>query len=285
MPKENHLTTALGPIVLKRKIIVFSYHKCGTVLFRSIFHPLCSCLGFSFSVVYGLATKDSFSSDITLLEHSQFKDDDLPTEYTGIHLSRDPRDILVSGYFYHKRCSEDWAHSVISDANSELSYPEIPYVLESRDVKIHQIYANTLSGTSYQEKLNSMDYDDGLSFEYEHYTCWTLQDLSKWRARPNVFECRMEVMYEDYDSWVQKICDFIDEGRLFRWMFLRFAAKQNILTKTDAQLGVNNHISSRQISKWRGVLSSNMCNRFYSDWSGMFDSSGECTLPIGRQHE
>lgn len=59
--------------------------------------------------------------------------------YRGLHLIRDPRDVILSGMHYHLRAPEKWLHD-----------PEPDY-----------------GGLSYQEKLNSLDGDGRLFLEME----------------------------------------------------------------------------------------------------------------------
>ena len=281
MPKQVQLTKRWGPFRLKRKIIIFSYHKCGTVLFRNIFNSLCSRMGLSMTVVYGQASSESFEGDVTLLEHSQFHERDLPDDFIGIHLSRDPRDILVSGYKYHIRCAEPWAKHTYRHGE-DLLFPAVPYVLEARSLGERESYVALLDGLSYQSKVGSLGQFEGLAFEYENYTKWTLEDISRWSPRSNVYECRMEVLYEDYEGWFRDMSDFIGGNLLFCKLFLYYASKQNILLRSDAQIQANAYVASRKISKWHSFLPESVVSRFYVDWPEFFDDSNNCKLPMGR---
>jgi hypothetical protein len=83
--------------------------------------------------------------------------------YRGVHIMRDPRDMIVSGYHYHKWTHEEWVH-LLDDA-----------------------------GQSYQEKLNQADKRDGLFLEIRHFISYYRQTLEDWDiSDPSM----LEVSYE-----------------------------------------------------------------------------------------
>jgi hypothetical protein len=84
--------------------------------------------------------------------------------YRGIHVMRDPRDMIVSGYHYHKWTHEDWVHR--PDAE----------------------------GLSYQQKLNRTDKYAGLFMEIDHFIFFYRETLERWNTEnPDI----LEVAYED----------------------------------------------------------------------------------------
>jgi len=77
-----------------------------------------------------------------------------PDDLLATHMIRDPRDVCVSGYFYHKWCTEPWA-------------------VQKEDGEEH----------SYQETINDLPKEEGLIFELINCTatvCRTLRDFQHY---------------------------------------------------------------------------------------------------------
>ena len=70
-------------------------------------------------------------TDLIFANHSQLELDELG-DFVGSHMIRDPRDVIVSGYFYHLWTDEAWAH----------------------------VAHDEFAGKSYQQHLNSLDQSD-----------------------------------------------------------------------------------------------------------------------------
>src|SRR3974377_2335375 len=99
-----------APDTIRPQILVFSYHKSGTTLFDRVMHKLAEHLGLSIRVQYGMAYDIDRTADIVLLPHSLLGFG-LARDYRAVRLLRDPRDIWVSGYLYHRHTNEGWCTS------------------------------------------------------------------------------------------------------------------------------------------------------------------------------
>ena len=80
---------------------------------------------------------------------------------------RDPRDMIVSGYHYHKWAHEAWLHR--RDENGE----------------------------SYQQKLRQLDKKDGIFMEIDHFIHMYRALLDRWRLED---ENMLEIKYEELMS-------------------------------------------------------------------------------------
>jgi hypothetical protein len=102
--------------------------------------------------------------------------------FRGSHVIRDPRDVIVSGYFYHLWTREKWAHE-----------PGGP----------------SWGGLSYQAYLNSVDRHQGLLAEIEHCAATTLADMSAWDyTQPEFLELRYEDLIADELSSFTRLFEF-----------------------------------------------------------------------------
>src|SRR4051794_32795369 len=78
-----------------------AYHKVGTVWWGNILRAVAENCGLRYVEVSG--PEEICSADVYLFQHSRHFDRSrfAETPFRGTHMIRDPRDVLVSGYFYH----------------------------------------------------------------------------------------------------------------------------------------------------------------------------------------
>lgn len=156
---------------LPNKILLATHHKTGTVWFNSIFGTICKNYSLDFYKGEQKNLPDQF--DVFTQDHSCIDFDLFSWPYRGVHIVRDPRDIIVSGCFYHQKSEESWLH-------------------RQRD---------EFDGMTYQEKINSIEqFDDQLLFEMEHSARRTIIDMTNWDyENPNFFEIKYENLIKDVD--------------------------------------------------------------------------------------
>jgi hypothetical protein len=118
-------------------------------------------------------------------------------DFRGFHVIRDPRDIVVSGYFSHKN-----SHPAKADVN--------PWMIEHR------------------ARLQDCDQEDGLLVEIDYCSAY-FEHLAGWNYRhPSVYESRFEVLTVAPEREFGRILEFLgihlDEGGLLGWLG-RWAAR------------------------------------------------------------
>lgn len=211
----------------KKLIIHCCYHKVGTAWFIRILKAI--------SRYYGLSYQDCQQdylrgdTDIFLEKMSRISIDKLPY-HVGSHMIRDPRDIVISGYFYHLWTKEPWAH--VPRAN--------------------------LDGKTYQEYLRSLNQDDGLIAEMHGTSLEVIQAMGQWDYdNPNF----MEIKYEDI---------IFDERKVFYKLFKHYGFSENEIVRCEAisqkfsfknkakrevgQVKNNKHIRSGRPGQWRDIF-------------------------------
>lgn len=147
------------------KILIGTHHKAGFVWLRSLFLKISNVHKLFF--YEGPQSGLPMEYDIFFEGHSRFNFDTLDNNFKGIHLIRDPRDVIVSGCFFHQKSSEEWLHRTRYD----------------------------LQGLSYQQKLNSFtNFDDQLLFEMENVGDDTVKEMLNWDYSSPLF---LELKYED----------------------------------------------------------------------------------------
>jgi hypothetical protein len=107
-------------------------------------------------------------SDVALYMHSwNFDHNHLRgREFRGTHMLRDPRDMVVSAYYYHLHTDEAWVH-------------------RPRDL---------WGGMSLQSYLNSLDVHDGIMVEIQRFGRGPITSIAEWNYNQPEF---LELHYED----------------------------------------------------------------------------------------
>lgn len=156
---------------LSNKVLVGTHHKSGTVWMSNIFIRICQEYRLNF--FDGRQKELPRDFHVFFQDHSLFDFGRLQTPYRGLHLIRDPRDVIVSGCLFHQRSDEAWLH-----------------------IKRHD-----LGGVSYSEKINSYrSLDDQIMFEMEHAGLEGIQGMLAWNyATPEFIEVKYEDLIEDVD--------------------------------------------------------------------------------------
>ncbi len=151
---------------LKNKVLVGTHHKAGTTWMRVIFEKISR----KHSLVFHNLSKDSrYPDEFDLLfeTHSKFELGSIQTPFRGMHIIRDPRDVIISGCFYHQKAKEYWLH-------------------EPRQ---------KWQGLTYQQKINSYrNIDDRIIFEMENVGKGYVEEIMRWDYRNPHF---IEIKYED----------------------------------------------------------------------------------------
>src|SRR4030043_1479928 len=141
-------------ILSKKPLVIhIAHHKCGTVWFKGLMEEIAE----KFNLKFQFCEPDELDedTDMWLFYNADYKVrgfTKLKRPYTGTHMIRDPRDRIISAYFYHLWCNEEWIREKAEE-----------------------------TGKSLQELLNSLSKEDGLISEI-----WRLQDqLHIFKARWN----------------------------------------------------------------------------------------------------
>jgi tetratricopeptide (TPR) repeat protein len=162
-----------------QKYIYFGHHKCATTWISSIIESVSQNAGLCSAKIHNLEMiqKDK-------LKNIQFLSDtnsaSIGSEllngfnYAGFHVIRDPRDIIVSAYFSHKK----------THASGE-------WLIEHR------------------KKLKSVDLDQGLRLEMD-FRSDELKALRNWNYKnPKVYETRFEIITVNALNEFRKIFKFL----------------------------------------------------------------------------
>ena len=227
------------------------YHKCGTVLFSKTLRRICGHFGWRYAEVYQQCYSLPSRYDVVLLAHSLATPEIMAKMHKGIHIIRDPRDIIVSGYLYHLRCSEPWCINTDLDPSGDLVFPKVPTFMSmaTRDEQVE--YLNSLNKMSYQENLNARDRDEGLLYEMERFGQWTINCMRTWDyTQENVMELKFEDLLANYQDSFAAIFAWLDFSPKQTAFAVEIAGLEDFNKMSNTQKLANPHISSPRISKW-----------------------------------
>jgi hypothetical protein len=146
------------------QIVHCSHHKVGTVWFTQALRAVAREYGLVFARG---GERGAADADVVLYRHSrEFSPDRSRRAYSGSHMIRDPRDVVVSGYHYHLHTNESWVH----------------------------VPREEWGGATYQDHLTSLPQHEGLLVEIRRASGGALRDMGTWSYRQPEF---IELRYED----------------------------------------------------------------------------------------
>ncbi|MGO8872610.1 MAG: sulfotransferase domain-containing protein [Acidimicrobiales bacterium] len=206
-----------------------SHHKSGTLWFQQVLLAIVRPYGLHYQWCNDNGRRGSVEprTDVIVFGNAgtSFQRQRVgQRSFRGSHVIRDPRDVVVSGYEYHKRTHEWWVHR-----------PNPRY-----------------GGRSYQEHLNSLNEHDGLMAEIDWVAHFTAAGMGRWDYEQPEF---VEIRYEDALADQQGTFE-----RLFHWYGLNDSAisvGMEAVERLSAANGgaVPNHVRSGQPGEWRDRLS------------------------------
>ena len=242
---------------------MFTYHKTGTVLLEHIMRTVAGRLGLTIALHYGLVEKIEPAADIVLLPHSLVGPDFAGRPFRAIRVVRDPRDIWVSGYLYHRRCREDWCTNVDFDPSPPILHPRVDFSLQHYPESWKRAYLAGLGGKSYQRNLLERDQQAGLAFELAGFTGCTLEAMRSWQlATPDLLLVQLEAMTRDFDGAFAAIFEHLGFGDDEGAQAVELARPHDVARMSDQAVAQNRHIHSRTISRWREFLSAAQIDEF-----------------------
>ena len=211
------------------KILHGCHHRCGTVWIFNILWEVAAENGLIF--LNSETSKWVTDADIVFYPHSRVDFKPL-SHYVGSHMIRDPRDAIVSGYFYHRWTKEKWCRTP----------------------------REKLGGKSYQQYLNSLNQDEGLAVEIRgaDNLITDITDMMCW----NYYNPRfLELKYEDLIT---------REHELFQKLFGHYGFKKSAIERACSiasrysfkqvarrnlgEIGPKSHFRSGAVGQWKEVF-------------------------------
>lgn len=209
-----------GPVMF-----VGTHHKAMTTYFVDVMRLHSMALGIPYDVV----NAEAANKNARMFVSGQSKMDlESLRPYRGVHVMRDPRDMIVSGYHYHKWTTEAWVHR--PDEN----------------------------GRTYQEKLLAADADEGLYMEINHFIFSYRELLENWDLEdPDMLEVSYkDLMGEEREGIYHQIFTHLgfegSEHALGVKLMRMFEAKKRAGNTKGSKKPA--HVRSGKSQQWKGLL-------------------------------
>ena len=173
-------------------------------------------------------------TDIFFQNHSLIDLKSLDKPYRGIHLIRDPRDVIISGCLYHQKAEEPWLH-------------------QPRQL---------LGGLTYQQKINSLEtLEEQIFFEMENAGKRTIEEMIAWDyGQPDFIEVKYEDLIEDQDlTLFHQIFSFLGFPGKTLPSLLAIAYQNSLFS---GNLSKSLHIRSGKKEQWKDYFNQKHKERF-----------------------
>ncbi|MEE2908000.1 MAG: sulfotransferase domain-containing protein [Planctomycetota bacterium] len=247
----------------KPNLIHCSYHKCLTKYYSKVMLAIFSRRRRPWKRGYSHFNSwiDRFMSAYRTLDAASVNNHVLDLEvvapYRITRFIRDPRDMIVSGYHYHKRAAEAWCE--VTD----------PTEKDWQTVN-GRIPDGMQPGESYSQMLQRLDIEDGLyaemQFREKHYKgmmAWPTDD-------PNILVIRYEDIIGNEEAIFSKMLDFYEIPRREKARGLK-AAIRNTASRVA---GKNSHIRNPEPNQWKRMFTQQTEERFEALFPGLIERTG-----------
>ncbi|CAN0586878.1 unnamed protein product, partial [Ectocarpus sp. 12 AP-2014] len=167
----------------------------------------------------------------------------------GLHIHRDPREVVISAYLYHLRCDEQaepWCFVPGDKISPADSFPSIPYVVQEINSESESAsYIQYLNGATYRDNLKRMSQDEGLTFEIGGYSRYVLDKMSAWDFQDDRFSnLTFEQLMSNFQETFEHAFKFLGLSAQQIDKALAIARRHDVNTFSDTQLSSNKHIAS-----------------------------------------
>jgi hypothetical protein len=243
-------------------LIHCSYHKCLTVYYRRIMDGVFNrCLPWSRGYRHYNSHLQDFYDGLGSHRVASVNNRALDFERLGrfriSRFIRDPRDLVVSGYFYHRRGAEPW--TTVESPTPEDWYFANGLVPEGlRD-----------SGLSFARYLQSLPEEEGLLAELEFRTLH-FESMAAWPAEhPDIVVFRYEDILGYEAATFGVLFDFYGlsfvERRLGSWFARRYSIRRR---------AADPHVRDPASGQWRKHFTPRLRQVFDSRYAGLIRQLG-----------
>jgi hypothetical protein len=208
------------------QVIHCAHHKAGSFWIARILQEISKNHVLEFKILDWGVNNISLYPDADILydNHSMVVLD--RENYIGSHMIRDPRDVIISGYFYHLWTSETWAHE-------------------------HSVEF----GMSYQQKLNSFSKSKGIEFEMAHIGSDSIGNMRNWSFNdPKILELKYEELIADPDVIFEGLFKHWRVGASYLDECMEISRKYHMFNQTGRKLGQvdpRSHMRSGLPGQWK----------------------------------
>ena len=183
--------------------------------------------------------------------------DHLPndTPFRITRFVRDPRDLVISGYFYHKRGAEPWFR---------FKDPSLKYWSPINGCVPEQLP----SKTSFSEYLQKVPLEEGLMAEID-FRRYHFESLRNWRNHEHIKVFKYEDIIHNEAAIFNEIFRFYEVSEIERQIG-NFWAKKYALGKVKG----SKHIRNAEPSQWKKYFTPKVTRYFNEHYSDVIELLG-----------
>jgi len=247
---------------VRAHLIHCSYHKCLTVYYGRVMDAVfnrCQPWGRGFRH-FNSHLEDfyaAFASYRVASVNNRALDLERLAPFRISRFIRDPRDLIVSGYFYHKRGAEDWVRiESPTAADWYFANGAVPERLRN-------------AGLSFAGYLQSIPEEEGLLAELE-FRKHHLESMAQWPVgHPDIVTFRYEEIVGNEVAVFRKLFAFYGVSPVERGLGAWFARRHSIRKKPS-----DPHIRNPASGQWRQHFTPRVRQVFDSEYSGLIRQLG-----------
>ena len=221
-------------------LIHCSYHKCLTVYFGRVLKAVFNrSLPWSRGYRHFNSHLDDFYGGFHRYRVTSINNRALDLENLGpfriSRFLRDPRDLIVSGYFYHRRGAEAWAQiDSPTAADWYFANGRVPDVLRQRK-------------SSFADYLRAVPVEEGLLAEMD-FRAYHLESMARWPdGHPDIATFRYEDVVADGPAVFRQLFEFYGLSPLERGLGNFFARRYSLGRRSRS----DPHIRDPASGQWR----------------------------------
>lgn len=229
-------------------LIHCSYHKCLTVYYKRVMHAVLNrCLPWSGGYRHFNSHLSDFYAAFEDLRIASVNNRALDLErlrpFRISRFIRDPRDLVVSGYFYHRRGAEPWTSQPAPTAEDwYFANGRLPDGLQERI----DDPATPPEETSFARYLQSLPDEEGLLAELE-FRQHHLESMAAWpRRHPDIVTYRYEDILGNETQVFDELFAFYGLSTLQRALGRHFVKRYSF-----RRLAPDPHVRNPSSGQWR----------------------------------
>ena len=227
----------------KKLIVHCSHHKTGTVWLKNVLKAISNHYGLKLKVTNSTFINDELQPvpDIYIQNHSLVNASTLPP-FKGSHLIRDPRDIVISGYFYHLWTKEWWVHV---PRKGSFEHPEHWPYFSPKEFR----------NLSYQQYLKSLNEEEGILVEIRRAAGFNIKHMVEWDySNSDFIEIKYENLMADWRNEFNSIFNHYEFSQEAVDISLKLAEKfqfENIAKRKVGDVNKKSHLRSGKSGQWK----------------------------------
>jgi len=168
---------------------------------------------------------------------------------------RDPRDLIVSGYFYHKKGAEPWFR---------FKDPTTQYWAAING----NVPSNLTPGDSFADALCNVNESDGLLMEME-FRKYHIESMRQWPEDPRIKTFRYEDIISNQVAAFSELLDHLEIKGLTKRKIMFFAKRYALQNRTN-----DTHIRDPKANQWRTHFTPQMNKIFVETYGDILERYG-----------